>query len=127
MGVALDTLLRLFAPTLPFVTEEVWSWWQAGSVHRASWPEAAEVRTLAGDGDPAVLAVAGEVLSAVRKVKSEAQVSVRVEVPEAEVAVPAASMDAVRIEADDIAGAGRIASLTLVEGPGPGVTVTAQL
>jgi valyl-tRNA synthetase len=73
MRVALSTLLRLFAPYLPFVTEEVWSWWQPGSVHTASWPTPAEVVAPLGGPDAAAVAVfkhAQAALADVRRIKA---------------------------------------------------------
>jgi valyl-tRNA synthetase len=73
MLVALGALLRLFAPFLPFVTEEVWSWWRPGSVHRASWPSADEVVTDIGGHDAAAVQVfAGTraALGEIRRIKA---------------------------------------------------------
>ncbi|TMR18371.1 valine--tRNA ligase [Nonomuraea turkmeniaca] len=106
---ALDVLLRLFAPFLPFVTEEVWSWWREGSVHRAPWPAVEQ-----GPGNPAVLAVASEVLRRVRKAKSEAKLSMRAEVSRLTVTGP--EIELVRQAQDDLCAAGNVEEFVLDHG-----------
>ncbi|GAA1839822.1 valine--tRNA ligase [Asanoa iriomotensis] len=108
LATALSVQLRLFAPFLPFVTEEVWSWWRYGSVHRAPWPT---VHELAGGGTPDLLRLTGEALSQVRRAKSERKVSMRTEVPLAEVLGPAAMLESLASAAADLRAAGRIGKL----------------
>jgi len=80
MLVALSTLLRLFAPFLPFVTEEVWSWWQPGSVHRAPWPTPEEVVAAIGGEDAdavPVFTTTREALGIVRREKAMRKKSIK--------------------------------------------------
>jgi valyl-tRNA synthetase len=113
---------------LPFATEEVWSWWREGSVHRAPWPDAEPLRAAAGDGDPAVVAAAGAALAALRKVKSEAKVSMRTEIVRARLEVPAALLPGVQVALGDVRAAGRATgTLDVVEVPdGPEAAVVAR-
>ena len=109
LATALHTLLRLFAPHLPFVTEEVWSWWQdgAGSVHRAPWPLASDLDAFA-DADLDVYPVAAAVLGELRKSKSSAKRSMRTDVTSAVVQAPAAKLRALEAGLADVRDAGRL-------------------
>jgi valyl-tRNA synthetase len=119
----LDVQLRMFAPFLPFVTEEVWSWWKDGSVHRAAWPTPGELS--AGEGaDRDVAGVAAAVLSEVRKAKTAAKRSLRTEVARVVVGAPADRLRALAAAADDVREAGRIATLDSVESDELTVEVT---
>jgi valyl-tRNA synthetase len=108
LRIALHTLLRLFAPFLPYATEEVWSWWQEGSIHRSSWPSAEE---LAADGDAEIYAVAAAVLGAVRKEKALAKVSLRAPVRRAVVHDTSERLAKLAAAEDDVCEAGSIAVL----------------
>ncbi|MBD8660011.1 valine--tRNA ligase [Frigoribacterium sp. CFBP 8754] len=110
----IDGLLRLLAPYLPFATEEVWSWTHDGSVHRASWPTAAELGEV--EQPTGLLALVGEALIGVRRAKSDAKASQKTPVVSATIAAPAAQLPVLRGAASDLAAVGKIQSLEFVEG-----------
>jgi valyl-tRNA synthetase len=108
LSMALSTVQRLFAPFLPFVTEEVWSWWQPGSVHKAPWPEAQQLLDIAGGADPLTLEVVAEVLSAVRRAKASGNLSLRTEVAKLSVVDTQSRVEALRAGERDLRDAGRV-------------------
>lgn len=113
LATSLDTLLRLFAPFLPFATEEVWSWWRKDSVHRAQWPAAVEV-----DGDTTLLSTVGAALGGIRKAKSEAKVKQRTEVLSAAITGSESLVQQLRAGLGDLKAAANARELTLVAGDG---------
>jgi valyl-tRNA synthetase len=125
MRAALSVMLRLLAPYLAFTSEEVWSWWQAGSVHRAPWPTAAELSSMAGDdaGARDAHAALAAALGAIRKGKTDQKVSVGTEVEAITYAAADDEIRALRAIERDLKAAVRAGALSLTVGE-PSVAVT---
>ncbi|GAB2470099.1 valine--tRNA ligase [Luteococcus sediminum] len=124
LRLALDVMLRLFAPFLPFVTEEAWSWFASGSVHHATWPTAEELPT---GGDAALLDELATVLIALRGAKSAAKVSMKTEIERAQFSGTAAVVEALQAAEGDLRAVGRITGEVLwVKQDGP-TTVAVEL
>ncbi|WP_323099690.1 valine--tRNA ligase [Intrasporangium sp. YIM S08009] len=115
LRLALDTLLRLLAPFIPYATEEVWSWFGEGSLHRQTWPTR---DALPAGGDAAVLVTVGQALASVRKVKSEAKLGMRAEIRTMTLVGLPEELERVRAAEADLRASGRITDLAYAEGDG---------
>lgn len=119
---AIDVLLRLFAPYLPFATEEVWSWTHEGSVHNAPWP--ASVGAALPEGVTAelpahapLLALAGKALVGIRRAKTDAKASQKTAVASATIAGPTEEIASLQLAGADLKAVGRIAELRFADAP----------
>ncbi|MBI3049607.1 MAG: valine--tRNA ligase [Acidobacteria bacterium] len=115
MLVALSAMLRLFAPFLPFVTEEVWSWWRPGSIHCAAWPTVEEVVAPAGGADAAAVEVFAQsqaALAEVRRIKALAKKPVKAVI---ERAVLPLRFEPLRPAAHDVQAAAHIRELSFAD------------
>ena len=106
---ALSVLVRLFAPFLPFASEEVWSWWQEGSVHQAAWPTVDELK----GSTPNLMGLTSEALILIRKSKSDLKLSMKAEIAQLKLKAPSL----MKSVAKDLQSVGNIAELELIESP----------
>ncbi len=131
LAIALEVQLRLLAPFLPYVTEEVWSWWQEGSIHHASWPTEVELGSAAA-ANPATVDAVAAALTGIRGAKSQAKVSMRAELSRVEISGPEGLVQAAETAAGDLRRSGKITGelvfTVLVDAAaGAELTVSAEL
>jgi valyl-tRNA synthetase len=112
LRLGLSVLLRLLAPTLPYVTEEVWSWAFAeetghASIHRAPWPDAAEFEAISAPAEPDGFAVAVAAYAAIHKAKADAEVSAGREVLELRLAANGKTLAKLAPVLEDVLAAAR--------------------
>ena len=122
MLVALSAMLRLFAPYLPFVTEEVWSWWRPGSVHQAAWPTGDEVVAPIGGADASAVTVFLQsqlALADVRRIKAVAGKPVKAVIDRA---VLPLAFESLRPAARDFQAAAHIRELVFADVVEPDLT-----
>ena len=126
---ALSTLQRLFAPHIPFATEEVWGWWQTGSIHRASWPTRADLlgATSTVESTEDLLDAVCNVLAVIRRTKTEAKVSQRAEVEHVLVSATDSQTSLLQLGLVDLLNAGVAQKIEFVSQTSEHISTTVRL
>ena len=117
LRLALQTLLKLFAPFLPFVTEEVWSWWREESIHQQDWPSSENLFSTSDSfGNQEIAVVAAQAIAEIRKKKTEAKCSLATPVKNCTVVDTVERLDLLRLALDDVCAAAKAENISLVTG-----------
>jgi valyl-tRNA synthetase len=108
LRIALLAITKLLAPFIPFATEESWSWWQEGSVHRSNWPEPQELAGFIENQDSAMLLLASQALIGIRKSKSDENLSMKAEIQSLTIAAGALDIESLKKIESDLKSVGKI-------------------
>jgi valyl-tRNA synthetase len=108
LRIALLAITKLLAPFIPFATEEAWSWWQDGSVHRSSWPVSDELSSFTGSQNAALVSLASQALIGIRKAKSDQKLSMKAEIESLTIGASAADIELLKQIESDLKSVGKI-------------------
>lgn len=116
LRIALHVQLRLLAPFIPYATEEAWSWWQDGSIHRSAWPESSELDGYTQGATPSMLRTASEALMGIRKAKSDQQLSMKAEITSLTINAPEDKLQELKHFQADLRSVGKIETIAFASG-----------
>jgi valyl-tRNA synthetase len=108
LRIALLAITKLLAPFIPFATEEAWSWWQDGSVHRSSWPVSDELSAFTDSQNAALVSLASQALIGIRKAKSDQKLSMKAEIESLTIGASAADIELLKQLESDLKSVGKI-------------------
>ncbi len=108
LRIALLAITKLLAPFIPFATEEAWSWWQEGSVHRNSWPVAEDLSPFTGSQNAGLLALASQALIGIRKAKSDEKLSMKAEIASLTIEASEQEIESLKHIESDLRSVGKI-------------------
>jgi valyl-tRNA synthetase len=119
LRLGLEALIKMFAPFIPYICEEVWSWRFAKetgikSVCIAPWPKEEDFGAIALPGSPRSFDVATAVYSAVNKEKSDNQLSRAAYIENISISAAPETLRVIERIADDVKGATRCESWELL-------------
>lgn len=108
LRIALLAITKLLAPFIPFATEEAWSWWQEGSVHRSSWPVSEDPSGFTGSQSAGLLSLASQALIGIRKAKSDEKLSMKAEISSLTIEASEADINSLKLFESDLKSVGKI-------------------